>query len=102
MRAISSEVAVFIKQKGHEQEREFARLIGLDEGYKKGKKAKIKLKDGYIEPINDKNISYKEIKFSFNASKITTSFKEKEQNQAKFNERIYLKIIKKFNLKGTL
>ena len=99
---MSSEAAAFVKQKRHEQEREFARLIWLDEGYKKGKKAKIKLKDGYIEPINDKNIYYKEIKFSPNASKITTSFKEKDQNQVKFNERIYLKTVKKFNSKGTL
>ncbi len=39
-RAMSSEAAAFVKQKGHEREREFAHLIGLDESYKNDKKAK--------------------------------------------------------------
>ena len=37
---MSSEAAAFVKQKGHEREREFAHLIGLDESYKNDKKAK--------------------------------------------------------------
>lgn len=47
---------------------------------------------------------YREIKFRFNAAKITNLLKEKIKNYDKFNERIYRygKAIKKFNSKGAL
>lgn len=59
---------------------------------------------GEIEARNDSITHYREIKFRFNAAKITNLLKEKIKNYDKFNEKIYRygKAIKKFNSKGAL
>ena len=59
---------------------------------------------GEIEVRNDSIAHYREIKFRFNAAKITNLLKEKIKNYDKFNEKIYRygKAIKKFNSKGAL
>lgn len=59
---------------------------------------------GEIEVRNESEAHYKEIKFRFNAVKITNLLKEKIANYDNFNEKIYRygKAIKKFHSKGAL
>ena len=72
-RAMSSEQASKVKLKGHAREREFAKLIGLDDEYKNDKKAKKDVIDFNGDGHSVKSGAWWQI-FLYSANRIKSDF----------------------------